>query len=178
MRIKADFPDYRRTLGTAQELVRDFPRHAANATLRFSQEAFRRQGWIDERLERWAPRKHGKDKRGILIGKGSGALRRGLSVAHDRDGWTIASDRKYAKLHNEGGTVTVAVTKQMRKFFWAMHFKARTKTDKAYWRGLALTKKTSLTITMPKRQFMGKSALLERRLNLHMARALERTFLS
>ena len=172
MRIKADFPDYRKQLGDAAEAVATFPKYAADATLSFSREAFRRQGWIDDRLERWAPRKNNRDKRAILVGKGSGALRRGLSVRHDADGWTISSDRKYAKIHNEGGTISVTVTKKMRKFFWAMHYKARTNKDKAFWRGMALTRKTVLKVNMPKRQFMGHSKLLERRLVFHMQRAL------
>ncbi len=62
----------------------------------------------------------------------------------------------YAKAHNEGETIHVPVTKEMKKFAWAMHYK--TKDDK--WKGLALTKKKTLSIKMPKRQFMGHSTKL------------------
>ncbi len=172
MRIRADFPDFRRDKEVAERVLLEFPKYAADATLRFSREAFRRGGWMDTRFERWAPRKRDKSKRGVLIGKGSGALRRGLAVSHQPRSWTISSDRPYAKIHNEGGKVSVTVTKKMRKFFWAMHYKARTKKDKAFWKGMALTKKKKLTYTMPKRQFMGRSQVLDRRLALHLDRAL------
>lgn len=61
-----------------------------------------------------------------------------------------------AKIHNEGGIIDVPVTPQMRKFAWAMNYK--TKDDK--WKGLALTKKQTLRINMPKRQYMGHSPKL------------------
>lgn len=80
----------------------------------------------------------------------------------------------YAKAHNEGETITIPVTPQMRKFAWAMHYKtAKTANRKkdvglSYqadgWKGLALTKKQTLIIKLPKRQFMGHSNLLNSRL--------------
>lgn len=76
----------------------------------------------------------------------------------------------YAKAHNEGETITVPVTPQMRKFAWAMHYKfgkaaSRKKSlglsyQSDEWKGLALTRKQSLQITIPKRQFMGTSRKL------------------
>ena len=58
----------------------------------------------------------------------------------------------YARIHNEGGEVEV--TPRMRKFFWAMYYKAG-KTGKVaeHWKSMALAKK----ITIPQRQFMGDS---------------------
>lgn len=56
----------------------------------------------------------------------------------------------YAAAHEFGGTWTVPVTQRMRSFFWAMWFE--TKQD--IWFNMALTKKTSFTITMPKRAYI------------------------
>lgn len=66
----------------------------------------------------------------------------------------------YAKLHNEGGAVDVPVTKKMRRFAWAMKYK----TGDDRWEGLALTKRTSLRVNIPKRQFMGHSRQLDRQI--------------
>lgn len=62
----------------------------------------------------------------------------------------------YAKIHNEGGEVNIPVTKEMRKFAWAMNYK----TGDERWKGLALTRKSVIRVSMPKRQFMGHSKTL------------------
>lgn len=48
---------------------------------------------------------------------------------------------KYANTHEYGDTRPI--TLKMRKFFWAMYFK----TELEMWRGLALTKQTTITYT-------------------------------
>lgn len=62
----------------------------------------------------------------------------------------------YAKIHNEGGEVGIPVTKDMRKFAWAMNYK----TGDERWKGLALTRKSVIRVNVPKRQFMGHSKIL------------------
>lgn len=95
---------------------------------------------------------------------------------------TIFNDVIYAQIHNEGGTIPVKVTPKMRRFAWAKYYqlageskspgkgKKRGKQGKSEsnipeealkWKGLALTKKTELSINIPKRQFMGDSAELD-----------------
>lgn len=67
---------------------------------------------------------------------------------------------KYARAHNEGETITINVTPKMKRFAWAMHYKEQQEGKKevnTVWKGLALTKKTALTIKMPERRFMGTS---------------------
>lgn len=86
----------------------------------------------------------------------------------------------YAKVHNEGGTVHPTVTPAMRKWAWAQYYKAggtslksateNKKTQSSFnagkgstinfYKRLALTKKTHLDITIPKRQFMGHTVRL------------------
>lgn len=79
----------------------------------------------------------------------------------------------YARVHNEGGTITVPVTAKMRKFAWAMHHKQEKKQkDSGVWKGLALSKKQSLTITIPMRRYMGFS----RRLNDMIIERLKEAF--
>jgi len=90
----------------------------------------------------------------------------------------VSSDKVYARIHNYGGKINVPVTDKMRKFAWAKHYEAIKDTDKkeSKWKGLALTKKESLEINMPQRQFMGDSLGLERvleyKLKQHLTKIL------
>ncbi len=62
----------------------------------------------------------------------------------------------YARLHNEGGEITV--TKAMKKFFWAMYYKYGGRGREAErWKSYALKKEGSV-IRIPQRQFMGESS--------------------
>lgn len=63
----------------------------------------------------------------------------------------------YARIHNEGGIIKVPVTKNMRKFAWAMKYK--TGNDK--WKYLAISKKQVLQVKIPQRQFIGHSQALK-----------------
>lgn len=74
----------------------------------------------------------------------------------------------YAKIHNEGGTITQTPTAKQRRFFWAMEHKDNpdtwdangkldiSKTGK--WGNMARAKQ--LNITIPQRRFMGHSPRL------------------
>ena len=83
----------------------------------------------------------------------------------------------YAALHNEGGQITV--TAKMKRFFWAMHLKAkkalgvkkdgtprankanaRLSQEAEYWKAMALMK-VGKRITIPKRQFVGHHTQLD-----------------
>jgi len=92
---------------------------------------------------------------------------------------TISTNLEYAAIHNDGGTIHPNVTPKMRKFAWAKFFeasgikkgmtaaekKAAAANEEAKkWIGLALTKKTSLSINIPKRQFIGESAVLSKKI--------------
>lgn len=69
-----------------------------------------------------------------------------------------SSKVNYAKTHNEGANLKIPVTKDMRKFAWAMKYK----TGDNKWKGLALTRKNFLQVNIPKRQFMGHSNILNK----------------
>lgn len=86
----------------------------------------------------------------------------------------------YAQVHNEGGTVHPTVTPAMRKWAWAQYYKAGGTSLKSaqntgkkrstynpgksaninFYKALALTKKSYLNVTIPKRQFMGHTVRL------------------
>lgn len=94
----------------------------------------------------------------------------------------VSDELIYAPVHNWGGTVHPTITAQMRCFAWAKYYEATGKAQKAAkgkkkgkkrdskgkekeqenpeasrWKGLALTKKKTLRIKIPKRQFIGES---------------------
>jgi hypothetical protein len=97
----------------------------------------------------------------------------------------------YARAHNEGETITIPVTPKMRKFAWAKYYEEAgkdVKTNKAGgkyqsidigkkanpWKGLALTKKTALTIKLPMRRFMGPSELMNEQIYLGIQEAFNK----
>ncbi len=61
------------------------------------------------------------NKRGSLMMR-SGTLRRSLRAQVEGDTIRFYSAMPYASIQNEGGTLTV--TKKMKRFFWAMYYKA------------------------------------------------------
>lgn len=99
----------------------------------------------------------------------------------------VADELVYAPVHNWGGTVSVTVTDRMRRFAWAKFYKAAGRARKAataqkksrkrtregqagnsqasFWKGLALTKKKKLNIRIPRRQFLGESEELTKKIN-------------
>lgn len=112
---------------------------------------------------------------------------------------TIFNDVVYAAIHNEGGTVHPRITPKMRRFAWAKYYqlggggKSAQKGAKGAksgksaargggpdqaeaekWKRLALTKKETLTIDIPKRQFMGPSAELDARLTEYVEKEILR----
>jgi phage gpG-like protein len=165
------------------------PNLAAGAAVNFYTRSFNEQKMIGK--PRWKKRVGNTDPgRNILIGKGSGALRRSIRARISGTGQQatveIYTHLPYADAHNEGATITP--TAKQRKFFWAKHYEAKetaeaskpkrekSKGTKKYqkanseadmWLGMALAKK----IEIPQRQFMdiqreGISLFLERYIKL------------
>lgn len=177
--VRADFPDFRREQLRLEQVFKSLPVWAGNAALNFYKDSWRRQGFIDRTFERW-PRRRMKQpggERGLLVQ--SGALRRSLRLRTGAGWFEVYTGSRYAKAHNEGETITQNVTARQRAFFWAMHAKYKKlgmESEAGQWKGMALSK--ILTIKMPRRQFMDvpgtrPSAFLERRIVLHVERALE-----
>lgn len=185
-----EVPDFGAEGKKVAEVLQQLPMLAGNMALNFYQDSWIRQGYIDNRFERWKTRQ-GKEKgkqRAILIGKGAGALRRSLRLTNGRGYFEVVTNLPYAKAHNEGATM--AITAKQRKFFWAKYYEImkkmpkkkdqstkaqketvrekRIKEEAEPWKNLALAK----TITIPKRQFMGDSAFLRRRIAANVERAI------
>jgi phage gpG-like protein len=121
---------------------RKLPETVGTIAVTFFKRSFRRQGFLNNGLQKWNPRKgekvrgantkkKDKESRGILIGKGTGdKLSRSIRIEQKSFfRIVITSPKVYAEIHNSG---------LMGKAFGKYSFK------------------------MPKRQFMGKSTELNK----------------
>ena len=111
----------------------------------------------------------------------------------------IGTSLPYAAIHNDGGTVSPTVTLKMRKFAWAMYYRAlgnkaaknggkgntagkkgkkaaSTSPEAERWKALALTRKQKLNITIPKRQFIGDSQELNAAINRKIGEEFDKLF--
>lgn len=128
----------------------------SEATAEF-QKNFARQRFFSD--EAWVGRNRLDKGRGILINKG---MLRGaidfVDTVNKARVFVKAPADKYAGLHNNGGVVRVTITTKMRKWAWAMF----RETGDTMYRAIALTKKSTIAFTMPKRQFIGKHPDLDK----------------
>ena len=150
---------------------------------------FNRQAFFNQK---WARRKYNDDEsRGLLVQ--SGTLRRSIiAKITDRDSVLFQTTVPYAKIHNEGGTITV--TTRMKKYFWWKYItivgskrpkagtattyserfqrkkngelrnnkRNRELTEEAKFYKYMAMKKAGSKITIPKRQFIGNHPYLEK----------------
>ena len=150
---------------------------------------FNRQAFFNQK---WARRKYNDDKsRGLLVQ--SGTLRRSIvAKVTDRASILFQTTVPYARIHNEGGTITV--TSRMKKYFWWKYItivgskrpkagtattyserfqrkkngelrnnqRNRELTEEAKFYKYMAMKKTGDKISIPKRQFIGNHPDLEK----------------
>jgi phage gpG-like protein len=108
---------------------------------------------------KWPLAVHKKVGQGLLVD--TARLRRSITLSVNTEGTRISSDVPYADIHNSGGVIPV--TPGFRRMAWAK-FKESQKADPqgvgdVFFKNLALTKKTSITI--PQRQFVGDHPKLD-----------------
>jgi phage gpG-like protein len=172
---------FEKKIGDIKRYARqDLPRHIGKLAVDHFRENFMQGGYMDDTLQPWKPSKR------IGVGKGASAgygtllsarkeLYNSIRFAASEGKVVIISSLPHSKIHNEGGTISqnITVTPKMRRFAWAKHYEAGTADTK--WKGLALTKKTSIArnITMPKRQYMGKSIELNRQIQERIMKDLK-----
>lgn len=158
---------------------------------RHFQDSFRNGGFTDQSLQPWPKSRRledgsdsARDQNPTLLSSRK-HLFSSIKYTTRPGAVRITNDVKYAAIHNEGGQIPI--TRKMRRFAWAKYFEAAgiERKPKQYfakkqrhsksgqpakpippgalkWKRLALTKKTA--ITMPKRQFMGDSAVLRKKI--------------
>lgn len=157
------------TVAVKRLIHTDLPKILGNMAASLFKKNFQNEGFFGEK---WKPamRQTGVGTSGKrLTLTGTGDLGRSIQYVPGDASVTIFSDLAYAKVHNEGGETHPTVTPKMKKFAWAMFYKASGSTKKASalseeaekWKAIALTKKGALTVHIDKRQFIGDHKVLQ-----------------
>jgi phage gpG-like protein len=143
-----------------QKQKKTLPIKVGEDAVRFFRRSFRNEGFTDRTLKKWKDRKYPARGGAKTILKVSGALMRSIKRLSTSFGSIKIGTRgvTYAQIHNEGGTTNPTVTPRMRG--WARHkFK---KTGNPVYNAIANTKKKTLTVNIPQRQYIGRSYKLEK----------------
>ena len=146
-------PDFRKI---AEEVMKDLPKKVGEKALQFFLASFIKQGFTDTSFIPWVKRKD--DLTHKLLNQSYALKASGKIDKADLTEVNISFGEglNYAAIHNEGGTITVKVSAKMKRFFWYMY----KKTEDEKWKWMALTKNETLTIKIPKRQYIGESETL------------------
>ncbi len=161
-----DFATLRKKIAAVSERVRrDGTRVIAETATEYYKQRFTTKEW--EGVP-WPAAKNPPQRGSLLVR--SGALVstiRPIRVTSTEATIRAGSPRvPYARVHNEGGTITQKPTPKQRRFFWAKSHAAG-ETSAAgnglgRWGRAAVAKQ--LHITIPRRKFIGKSIALNRRI--------------
>lgn len=176
-----------------ESVKKDLPSVLAKEGTKFWLSNFDKQGFQDESLQKWKPRKKEKSKkdstRSILVK--SGKLRRAVNKSvvektFNRIVWRIGSEVPYAAVHNDGGVVN----KKERKhtlYFRETSTNIKTgvatrvftkKNGRGMMRASSMNKVTigAYSFRMPKREFMGESRTLNKRFKQRIIEAYKKAF--
>lgn len=141
------------------------PREVKELGVSFFKGRFRSQGWLDTGFHPWRKRKKLDKKRpgrNILMDRGK--LRNSIRGEVRGGDIIFGSDRPYAKVHNEGGTVNIPARTQILHFKKYKSGKRKGKTLFARNNAQASfgqkVENKGGSFQMPKRQFMGESKYL------------------
>lgn len=160
------------------------PRKVGVIAVNHFKQNFRDGGWLDAGLHPWKKTKRQQQK-GTDEKYGPLTSRRNhlMSSIQSKPGVgevSIENPVPYASIHNDGGNITThpTVSPKMKRFAWHMAYSLAGIKGKGplpkelpqqaqFWRNLALTKKTKITINahIPQRQFMGNSQELQAKVN-------------
>lgn len=172
-------PDFEKAIDKA--FIKITAAEAAVRAVRFFKGSFDKGGFTDHSFIAWPKR---KDDEQHPVLKDQSRLRNSIHVIEnniERIVIGVDSSIPYAEIHNTGGTITVPVTDKFRKFCWAIFlqlsrgsaYASGLPDDILKWKFMALTKKQTLTIKIPQRQFIGESETLLKELDEMFAKKIE-----
>lgn len=184
-------------------LRRKLPVQVGRMAKDFYQDNFRKSGFLNNGLHAWpatrrqnAAMKAAASQYGPLLSSRNHLF---ASIKYIPSDFrvVVSNDLPYAAIHNFGGDNNPTVTPRMRRFAWAMYYKAQGTKKKAtrgkrkpkkgvstpavetssaqFWKGLALTRKKKLRVKIPQRQFIGESAELNRQINQRIQNEINKT---
>lgn len=165
-----------------QKSLTGLPTVLGNEAVTWTKQNFRRQGYPDKGFKAWKPRRNAKRNAGRAILISSGRLSRSpriLSTGPLRV--DIGTDVPYARAHNYGSNETVTVKAHKRaKLGTVMHSTGKSgqfKKSKGI-TGYSQVKSHTRKMNLPKRQFIGASAvlasILRRKAVIHIGRELKK----
>ncbi|KAB8153409.1 hypothetical protein EZY14_009255 [Kordia sp. TARA_039_SRF] len=167
--MENEIPDF---LTMARKLKTDLVRYTSIYARNFFKESFQNQGFTDTNFSPWQPRKNDVDPGRKILVKSSVLLNSIQVFKATTSEIRIGSDQEYADIHNNGGVVTIPITDKSRRYFWYM-FKS---TGNGMWKALALTNKKSITVKIPKRQFIGESKVMMDKIQQWVIKEIEKRF--
>ena len=132
----------------------NFINRSAVIAVNFSKERFIQKNWVDKSRQPWEARK--RDDRGSLMVR-TGRLKRSIrKIKVGTNFFIIGTDVPYAQIHNDGGTIkkTVTVKAHNRK-----NTRGRETSE-----AKVQSHNRKINMTFKKRQFIGESAVLMRRI--------------
>jgi phage gpG-like protein len=151
----------------AKRVLNNAPRAVGVIAVNHFKKNFEKQGFDGKP---WAKRKNNSDPGRAILVKSGGMRDKTRVTRTTSDSVSIGNSSPQAQIHNEGGETHPTVTNRMRKYAWMM----LKKTKNEMWKGIALTKKTKLTIRIIKRQFMGRSAPLNKDIKSWLVKAMNK----
>lgn len=168
--------EFVKLLDALAECIGDLPRMVGMEAVNFSKERFVQQNWHDTAPIPWPLRRHlrrgGKKRQKGAVLVDSGRLKRSIRIVSvSPNAVVIGTDVPYAQMHNDGfkGEENVKAYRQRVK---AHRRKITVKTKKGGTKKKVVqvkehTRKIAAhqrEVDMPRRQFLGKSAELNRRI--------------
>lgn len=181
-----ELKEFDEVIKRVQAVYRTLPDKAATIAVNFFKKRFVEQNWVDYATEAWKRRKlRGKNREQRAILTKTGRLRRSIRKGKVTPDYAIIeTDVPYARIHNEGfrGTVNVKVhkrnryktvkTKEGKGVYSVKTRKERQRTrrtrevDGTHW-----VRSHTRRVNMPRRQFMGQSAYMNRDIQRMMTAA-------
>jgi phage gpG-like protein len=167
--------ELKRKIQQAMKMIEnDVPEIIGVEGINHFKDSFQNEGFTDKNLEKWKSRKTKRMSRNDQkVLSDSGELADSIEYRIEGNAVVFFTDKPYAQIHNEGGTITV--TDQMRRFFWAKHYEASEAEQEDIanqWLGMALSE----TLKIEKRQFIGDSAQLFLKIDAKVIRELDKIF--
>ena len=154
------------------------PRIAGTVAVHHIKQSFRNQGFTDQSLRKWKQRKHkGRGRRRAILVK-SGALRRSVRITRiGRRSVSVGSELPYAQIHNEGGTIDTV--QQVGKHTRKAHKRRRSgrkRRSVQVKEHIVSAHKRKINTKIPRRQFIGRSRKLERKIDLKITTEIQKIF--
>lgn len=156
----------KKDLGKAvSKAMTTLPPKVGEVVVRFSNQRFNEESWVDGKTEPWPRRKAGtKRDKGRRMLVDTGRLRRSIRIFRTtEDTVAVGSDVPYASAHNDGFSGTVTVKAHTRKKYGKKVERFTTRTGKERNRtvqfetGSYEVKSHSRRMNMPRRRFLGES---------------------